>query len=194
MSTSDFCWINISQVSDRILDEFDCGSYVFNDFLKEKARDWQENGEAVTYVVVTSNELESDSDSISRIYGYVAINAMGLLYNTSDDEHRYLPCVEIRMFAVAKQLRKKHDSTIPYSNIIFKMILQNLYEMSTKIIGFHAIFLNANQEGYQLYKENDFEEITQYIAPTDEEKLDITGTKPMLLLIDDEMLYNIFEY
>ena len=127
-----------------------------------------------------------------RIYGYVSINTMGLLYKAEDKENRYLSCAEIRVFAIAKQLRKRHDTTIKYSDLIFKMVLQNLYELSTSVIGFKAIFLNANHEGKHLYSDNGFVEITEYIAPTDEKKMELANTTPMLLIIDDDMIYNIF--
>lgn len=191
MSSTDFCWVPFQDVPQPVIDAFDSGNPDFNDFLKEKAGKWQVNGEAVTYLIVTENERQAGK--YSRIHGYVSINAMGLLYTSEDDkDNKYLSCVEIRMFAIARQLRKHHDPTITHSDTIFKLILQNLYEMSTKTIGFRAIFLNANHEGFNLYVDNGFTPITTFVPPTEENKLDITGTTPMLLAIDDAMIYNIF--
>lgn len=189
-NTTDFCWININQVPQSVINAFDSGNEVFNDFLKETALRWQNNGEAVTYLIVTENERKANC--YTRIYGYVSINSMGLLYDTQGENRKYLPCVEIRMFAIAKQLRKRHDPMIKYSDMIFKLILQNLYELSTKVIGFRAIFLNANKDGFRLYKDNHFEILSDFVSPTDEEKIDISDTTPMLLFINDTMLYNIF--
>ena len=190
MNTSDFCWVPLPEVPKSVIGTFDSGNPDFNDFLKERAEDWQNNGESVTYLIVTENERETGK--YSRVYGYASINTMGLLYNTNDNDSKYLSCAEIRMFAIAKQLRKRHDPTVPHSDIIFKLVLQNLYEMSTKTIGFRAIFLNANHDGLDLYKKNGFSPITSFIPPTEEDKLDITDTTPMLLIIDETMLYNIF--
>ena len=191
MNSTNFCWVPFKSVPRQVIDAFDSGNPVFNDFLKEKAEIWQMSGETVTYLIVTENE--KTTGNYSRIHGYVSINAMALLYSSDvDKENKYLSCVEIRMFAIAKQLRKRHDSTITHSDILFKLILQNLYEMSTKTIGFRAIYLNANHDGYVLYKDNGFIPITTFVPPTEEEKLDITGTTPMLLPIDDTMIYSIF--
>ena len=55
-----------------------------------------------------------------------------------------------------------------------------------------GIFLNANHDGYALYKRNGFEEITDFLPPTQEKLIDIDGTIPMLLLINDEMIVDIF--
>ena len=184
-----FDWINIKDVDDAVIKDFDSGNYVFNDFLKEKARNWQNVGEAVTYLIVDADEILEKK--ITRVYGFVAINAIGLLYE-EDHVKKYLPCAEIRMFAIAKQLRKRHDITIEWSDIIFKTVLQNLYFMSTSVIGFRGIFLNANHDGYKLYTENGFGEIANYISPDEDEKIEIDGCIPLLLIIDDEMLYDIF--
>lgn len=181
-----FDWINIESVDDAVIKEFDSGNHAFNDFIHNKAKTWNDKGESVTYAFIDRDEKE-----ISRIYGFVSINTMALLYD-NNGKNEYLPCVEVRLFAIAQQLRKHHDSSVEWSDTIFKTLLQNLYCMSTKVIGFKAIFLNANHEGYGLYINNGFVEITDYIKPEEDEKIDIEDCTPLLLIINDEMLYNIF--
>ena len=170
MSDTNFCWVALGEVPEPLLHDFDCGNPDFNEFLTERASAWQDSGETVTYLIVT--EDDRDSGHYSRIYGYVSINATGLLHATDDSSSKYLSCAEIRMFAIAKQLRKRHDPTIPYSDLIFKLVLQNLYEMSVKTIGFKAIFLNANHEGIQLYRDNGFAPVKDFVPPTEEDKFD----------------------
>ena len=182
-----FEWVNIKDVTDAILNDYDSGDYVFNTFLKEQAREWQSIGETVTYVFVDKDEIECKE--FSRIYGYTSINTMGLLYSENNLD-KYLPCVEIRLFSIAKQLRKRHDPTIKWSEILFKMVLQNLYQMSTSVVGFHGIFLNANSNGYKLYIDCGFHEIDTYVAPQDDNKIDIGDCKPLLMLINDDALFN----
>lgn len=53
---------------------------------------------------------------------------------------------------------------------MFRLVLQNLYYMSTHIIGFRAIFLNSNDQGYQLYSDCGFEDLKVFLAPEEEEK------------------------
>ena len=103
------------------------------------------------------------------------------------EENQYLSCAEIRMFAIHKSLRKKHDPTVKYSEILFTMVLQNLYCMSNHDIGFRAIFLNANEHGYQLYKDCGFDEASGYLTPDAEDKLNIEGTKPLILFINESI-------
>jgi hypothetical protein len=184
-----FEWMNIKDVSDTIIHNYDSGDHVFNTFLREKAREWQDNGEAVTYVFVDAEEI--DTGNYTRIYGYASINTLGLLYN-EEGLDKYLPCVEIRMFSIAKQLRKRHDPSIKWSEILFKLVLQNLYQLSTSVIGFHGIFLNANSNGYKLYTDCGFQPINDYTIPQDEDKLEISDCAPLLMIIDDNALYNIF--
>lgn len=188
MKTS-FALRNIESVDDTVIKEFDCGNPAFNVFLSEKAKDWNDSGESVTYVFVDADE-EKD-DSISRIYGFASINALGLLFD-NDGRNEYLSCAEIRLFAIARQLRKNHDKTIEWSNILFKTLLQELYSMSTRTIGFKAIFLNANREGYQLYKDNGFEVISEYVTPQNDSKIESEDCTPLLLKINSETVERIF--
>ena len=188
----EFTWVNIQDdlITQELLDDFQSGNSVFDDFLKEKARDWQDYSEATTYVFVKSTDKEAGC--ISRIFGYVSINATGLMYKRADDSKLYLPCAEIRMFAIHKSLRKRHNPDNNFSEILFKMVLQELYYMSTHVIGFRAIFLNANDEGYQLYVNSGFEEVKGFLTPDEEEKMDLEGMRPLLLLINDDITDLLF--
>ena len=185
----EFEWLNIEGVSDAVIKEFDCGNRAFNDFLYEKAKVWNAKGESVTYVFADAAEIEKKA--VTRIYGFVAINTLGLLFD-NNGQAEYLSCAEIRLFAISKQLRKRHDKTIQWSDIIFKKLLQNLYQMSTSMIGFKAIFLNANHEGYQLYKNNGFEPIKEYVAPQKDPKITVEDCTPLILTINDDMICEIF--
>lgn len=184
-----FDWVNVESVDTAVIRDFDCGNRAFNEFLHEKARAWSADGESVTYVF--ADEAEIKEKRVSRIYGFAAVNTMGLLFD-KDGRSTYLPCAEIRLFAIAKQLRKRHNSTIVWRDVIFKNLLQNLYQMSTSVIGFKAIFLNANHDGYQLYRDNGFEPLGEYTAPQNDEKIETDDCTPLLLMITDDMLYDIF--
>ncbi len=197
---TNFEWVNITCVDKAVLQLFDCGEDTFNEFLTDKAIAWQLSGEATTYVFVLDDDKKKfeenpENNKISRIFGYAAINATGLLYDDDDSEKesvKYLSCAEIRMFAVDKRLHKHGDPTKEYSKWIFTTLLQNLYEMSTSVIGFRAIYLNSNKTGYHLYKSSGFEEIENFRAATEEDKIDIDQCTPLLLPLNDETMYMIF--
>lgn len=46
-------------VTQELLDSFQSGNSVFDNFLKETACFWQDNSEAATYVFVTKDDLDS---------------------------------------------------------------------------------------------------------------------------------------
>lgn len=188
----EFTWLNIRNelITQELLDDFKSGNSVFDEFLCSQALTWQDYSESATYVFVTTADLKENK--IQRIYGYVSINATGLMYTNSAGNRLYLPCAEIRMFAIHQSLRKHNNPTIKYSEILFKLALQELYCISTQIIGFRAIFLNANNEGYHLYKNCGFEEVKGYLSPEEEEKLDIEGTTPLILMINDNITDVLF--
>ena len=185
-------WINIESVSQELTDSFNSGNSVFDNFLKNDARRWQDYGEAATFIIADKEEIEKGN--ITRIYGYVTINATGLLYSPSGDDgdYQYLSCVEIRMFAIQRAFRKHGDPTRNYSEIFFNLVLMNLYHMATHTIGFKAIFLNANHEGRRLYKSAGFEEVSGFVSPTVEDKIDLEETTPMILMINDEFIDKVF--
>lgn len=185
----EFEWVNIESVDDSVVRKFDSGNHAFNNFLYNDAKKWSSCGEAVTYVFADKDEIALSN--ISRIYGFVAINTMGLLYRETDS-NKYLHCCEIRLFAIAEQLKRRYSQDAEWSDIIFKVLLQNLYEMSTRTIGFKGIFLNANDEGINLYKRNGFQEITSFVEPQEDDKIETEKCTPLLLIIDDDTLYDIF--
>ncbi len=182
-------WINIESVSKELTDSFYSGDETFDFFLKEKARDWQDSGETATYIFADKDEI--DSGNLTRIFGYASINATGLL-NYHDKEAEYLSCAEIRMFAIQNALRSNGDPTRKFSDIIFNSLLANLYYIATHTVGFKAIYLNANQAGKSLYLENGFQEVSNYVIPTAESMLDIEGTTPMILMINDNFIDQVF--
>ena len=52
-----FEWTTIESVDDAVIKEFDCGNHAFNDFLYEKAKAWNADGESVTYVFADASYL-----------------------------------------------------------------------------------------------------------------------------------------
>lgn len=185
-----FEWTSLSNVPSDVVDRFDCGEEVFNDFLKSHAKTWMSEGYAVTYVAVDKNALESGD--VHRVYGYAAINATRLL-GKDREKNKYLSCAEIRMFAVSKALRGKEAvdlDGIKYSYKLFQSLMQELYYISTSVIGFCAVTLNANTTGLELYKKFGFMHSEEYLLPEEEEKIDIEGCTPLVFSFMGE---NVFE-
>ena len=186
-------WTTLNNVPFEIVERFDCGDTVFNDFLKTQAKDWMTKGYAITYVAVDKQEL--DTQNVQRIYGYAAVNATGLLY-TDAEKNKYLSCAEIRMFAVSKMLRGRgavDADGIKYSYKLFQSFMQELYFMSTSIIGFCAVVLNANKSGINLYKKFGFIRSDKYLPPDEEEKIDIEGCSSLIFsFLDEKALESLF--
>ena len=185
-----FEWTSLSNVPSDVVDKFDCGEEVFNDFLKLQAKNWMAEGYAVTYVAVDKNELESGN--IRRIYGYAAVNATGLL-GKNREKNKYLSCAEIRMFAVSKALRGKEAvdlDGVRYSYKLFQTFMQELYFISTSILGFCAVTLNANNTGLRLYRKFGFMHSEEYLLPEEEDKIDIEGCTPLIFSFMGE---NVFD-
>lgn len=189
----DLIWVRYDEVPYSVIEQFDCGNYSFNMFLYETAQKWQDHGEATTYLLVSSEEYAMQA--INRVYAYASINATGLRLAKST-ETKYLSCAEIRMFAVCKQLQHHSvdENGVKYTDIIFCLLLQDLYAMSVRTIGFKAICLHSNENGLSLYKRCGFTEVQDYESADIDDKLDISGCVPLIFYISDDNIYNIFKY
>lgn len=194
MSEFQYVELNNADISQDVLQKFDCGHPDFNDFLVNDAAECTNNGDGVTYVLVDKEEY--DNKTISAVFAFATIQSTALQYYDSTNNKRIysIPAVEIKYFAISKKFQRQIafliDPNKYYSTIFFEYFLVDLYEMSTKTIGFQAIFLRANENGERLYKRKKFVDATEYIIPFEEDD-PLGKCTPMFLLIQDN-IYNIF--
>lgn len=198
---SEFIYVELeeSKVEAEILQKFNCGHPDFNDFLIEDALKESSNGEGVTYILIDKTEF--DSGNITAIFAFATIQSQSLHYykdkeckvcNVENDDKNiyYIPCAEIKYFGIAKAFQKQTAYAIDknkfYSTIFFEWLLQYLYIMSTRTIGFQMIFLRANEAGIKLYSRKSFLDCSDYIVPY--EDCDASNKCiPMGLMITDNL-------
>ncbi|RHR89439.1 hypothetical protein DWW33_04080 [Roseburia sp. AF15-21] len=193
---SEFQYVELSSacVSQDVLQKFNCGHPDFNNFLVDDAVKYSDNGDGVTYILVDKDDY--DNKKISTIFAFATIQSTSLQYYDIKNEDKVysISGVEIRYFAIAKKFHGQTayliDSSKHYSTIFFEWLLTDLYEMSTKTIGFQAIFLRANGKGEKLYRRKKFVDATKYIIPYEEDD-PLGKCIPMCLMIQDD-IYNIF--
>lgn len=179
--------VNISQ---DVLSDFNCGHPDFNSFLREDAISLAAEGEGVTYVLVDDEEIDNE---ITAIFAFATIKATALYYETND---RYISqsCAEIKYFAIDKRFQKTRTGRTGtekyFSTVFFETLLMDLYEMSTKTIGFTGIFLRANDNGIKLYERKHFINATEYMIPYEEDD-ELGKCTPMYFPISSN-LYSIF--
>lgn len=183
--------VNISQ---DVLHKFDCKHPDFNDFLVNDARKFASEGRGVTYILIDKREEKTD---ITAIFAFCTIKATALYYSDNNIGTMFsVSCAEIKYFAIHKNFQKITAGDLGiekyYSTIFFETLLTDLYELSTKIIGFEGIFLRANANGEQLYRRKNFVDATQYIIPYEEDD-ELGKCTPMFLSISDN-IYNIFGF
>ena len=198
MSELRFFKLDQDHISQDVIANFTCKHPDFDDFIHNDACTAMANGEGVTYVLV--NDDEYYKKEVKNILAFATIQATSLYYNLDESSEEgsknaykkfySLPCVEIKYFAIHKAFQKSIAAHIDpdkyYSTIFFEYLLQDLYEMSCKIIGFQAIFLRANQNGYKLYKRKKFTDCSNYIISYEECDAD-NKCKPMLLPIAENI-------
>lgn len=155
---SEFQYVELSKayISQDVLQKFNCGHPDFNEFLINDAVKCSCNGDGVTYVLVDKEEY--NNKKISVVFAFATIQTTSLQYHdmTNSEKIYSISGLEIKYFAIAKKFQRQIayliDSDKYYSTIFFEWLLADLYEMSTKIVGFQAIFLRANEKGEKLYR------------------------------------------
>ena len=73
--------------------------------------------------------------------------------------------VDILTLIIFCRMMRSHVRQVEKALHMF--LLMDLYEMSTKVIGFTGIFLRANENGIKLYKRKIFIESIDYMVPFD---------------------------
>lgn len=194
MAELQYVELNNASVSQDVLKRFNCGHPDFNDFLINDAIEYSSNGNGVTYVLVDKKEYENKT--ISVIFAFATIQSTALQYHDVIDNKKIysISGIELKYFAIAKKFHKQIaygvDPDKYYSTIFFECLLEDIYEMSTKIIGFQVVFLRANENGVKLYRRKKFIDATDYIIPYEED--DALGKCiPMCLMLQDN-IYSIF--
>ncbi len=181
-----------SSVSQDVLNAFDCGHPDFNTFLTEDAIEYANSGNGVTYILIDEAE---ENNKITAIFAFCTLKASALYYSKEDSNSLFSnSCVEIKYFAIAKVFQKtktgKKGIEKYYSTLFFEVLLADLYELSTSVIGFSGIFLRANENGEKLYRRKNFVDATQYMIPYEEDDK-LGKCMPMYLSINDN-IYSIF--
>ena len=152
--------LDSAYVSRDVLQTFDCGHPDFNEFLRNDAINFNDNGKGITYILVDSSEFKNQN--ITAIFAFATIQTSSLQYVDDEDLLRSVSSVEIKYFAIAKRFQRQVAWTINnnkyYSTLFLEWFLVDLYYMSTAVIGFRAIFLRANKNGEKLYRRKKFYE------------------------------------
>ena len=179
-------------VSRDVLQTFDCGHPDFNEFLYNDSLDYNDNGKGITYILVDDAEIKSNK--ITAIFAFATIQTASLQYIDDEERLRSVPSVEIKYFAIAKSFQKQIAYTIDankyYSTLFFEWFLSDLYQISTTVVGFQAIFLRANENGDKLYRRKKFVDATEHSIPFDDD--DALGKCTPMCLIIEENMYSIF--
>ncbi len=181
-----------AKISQDVLDKFDCGHPDFNDFLAEDAIEFADNGKGVTYVLIDEQEEQT---GITTIFAFCTLKATALYYCREDSNSMFsVSCAEIKYYAISKAFQKVQAGIYGtgkyYSTLFFEILLADLYEMSTSVIGFTGIFLRANENGEKLYRRKKFIDATEFVIPYEEDD-ELGKCTPMYLSIGDN-IYSIF--
>lgn len=211
INSLEYVELNHANVGEEVIQEFTCGNPNIDLFFHEKASEWARKSRAVTYILVKKSEIKDTEEHPSRefsssneeekkiikVFAFATISCAGLLHKNTKEHNVYTSSVEIKFFAIKKSYRGQLiDHNTRYSQLFFKILLQDLYLMSMSIIGFNMIFLQSNQEGVRLYSNCNFAKLDKFLdsvqLPEEDEKIEIEDCIPMGILLNDENCADFF--
>lgn len=181
-----------ANVSQDVLQCFDCGHPDFNEFLSNDAQKHSASGAGVTYILVDKNEVDKQ---ITTVFAFATIKTSSLYYFKEGVDTMFsIPCAELKYFAISKSFQRSLTGKLGvekyYSTVFFEILLADLYEMSTKVIGFTGIFLRSNEAGERLYRRKHFIDASDFVIPYEEDDK-LGKCTPMYLSFADNV-YGIF--
>lgn len=147
----------------------------FDEFIKEEALEYTENGDGVTYLVFNIR-VDDDGKEISReLVSYYTLSATSIPYidriRLDEDEAREtgqefneeicgIPALEIKIFAVDENYQDvffQYDGEeLPISAWIIRYIIDTAQILMNTVMGFKALFLHAIPDAEEFYSQNGF--------------------------------------
>lgn len=192
---TDFEFIPLEKntVNQKVLEEFDCGNWIFNEFLQNDAINTSLKLQGKTYILIDANEKEKE---ITKIFAFATIRTNALYYHDKKNILQNHSAIEVMYFAIRKSLQHVRAFTIDsnkyYSTYFFELLLQKLYEISNYTISFEYIFLRANDSGKKLYQRKLFLPAKNFLIPFEEDDKENECIPMYFPLTDEDSLYNIY--
>lgn len=189
--------------------QFNAGSGYesFNDFIKEDALEYEENGDGVSYVVWNVFYNSCGEETGREIVSYYTLATTSIPYEDRirlDKEEAEekgkifdiqicgIPSVEIKMFAVDKKYQDlfyAYDGEdLPVSAWIIKNIINYAENLIVNVAGFKALFLHAVPNAETFYEKNGFNRMKFNMKPL--HSLDSEFTAMYLTLREVHMIYD----
>lgn len=162
-SNTPFYYQDISQTAPELLEQFDCNSpnTSMNDFLKDEALKYHQNGQAVTKIII--------DNASSKIIGYYTLKCSCLQMQTMNEfngktENAVIPAVELARFAIDQIFQGKPCSyyqNMKFSELVFDHVMEDITVVRENYAGIAAVLIFSVEEEKpkKFYRRLQFEEI-----------------------------------
>lgn len=161
----------LSPNSDKLLGDFDCGTEVFNNYIRN---DSYRDNSCVTYIVTDK--------AAHKTIGFASLACSGICFQV-DNYRKTLPAIEIKYFAIVSEYQKlrqnRETEHLYFSDRILCELIKRCYDISTQIIGAEYIVLYSVPSAVWFYRRNKFNEYNQYMNP--DNTLFLEGCTPMFM-------------
>lgn len=140
---------------EQLVQSFDCGNEVINDYLKNKANS---DTQATTFII-------TDNDN-KRVICYYSLSCSGFVI-TSSGKFIIYPAVEIKMFAIdSKYQHMRYSEDIEEGNLsdlLFSSVIADIYNFTEEYCGADKVILYSVPDAENFYKRNGFNRFERYM-------------------------------
>ncbi|KOA94037.1 hypothetical protein [Clostridium botulinum] len=150
--TIEFDYINTE--TKKLFNDFDCGHEGINNFLFQKAEEFDKLGFGVTHLAIDTNK--------NKIVGFYTLRNSSLLYNLNSNNTiqnfgiRGMPSVEIYMFAVDVHYHSvKYNNKYNTSDFLMLNVISNM-DYVTEYSESKFLILNSVEKAINFYIRNKF--------------------------------------
>ncbi|WP_143256364.1 hypothetical protein [Anaeromassilibacillus sp. An172] len=162
--------VNIKDIPSLLLNKFQCGKDVIDDYFKHKAIDDDD--------VTTFGFINND-----RVVALVSLCCTGIMIE-SGIRIQIIPAVEIKMFAVSEDYQHKSYPNVDnykWSEYCLDKIIAFIYHFTENYCGASRIVLYSVPEAVNFYIRSGFKEFEKFMRPS--EKRFLEGCIPMYMAL-----------
>lgn len=156
----------------------------FNDFVKDEAIEYKNDGDGVTYIVWNVMVDEENHEIERDVVAFYTLSATAIPYEDRirlDEEEAKetgeefsieicgISAIEIKMLAVNEKYQdvffEYEGEDLPISAWVMRSIIDYAQSLLNEVVGFKALFLHSLPEAEEFYKQNGFNVVKTNMQP-----------------------------
>ncbi|MGL5637974.1 MAG: hypothetical protein ACRCZO_02935 [Cetobacterium sp.] len=178
----------LSESTEFLIDDFDCGNLYINDYLKSKALF---SDDTKTYLIINKTKENFESE-YKKVLGFFSLTCSAIKYSPNEGKTiNNFPAIELKYFALDIKFQGlQYDSDLDdpfdpfnFSDVMFGEILKKCKYIKNNILGAKYLTLYSVPESVSFYKRQYMEDFNQYMESNNNKE--IIDCVPMFMSLNE---------